>query len=164
MGNLSWNNGTVKENNTVYPWLVVTSLTTYSCSFKYTVLAHGALWQCTGVTLRGFPSCLCTVIKPSIDTIFTRWCHIHAVSPLGQRQGMRHECMSHKNLHYPIMKPHPSLNWFLGWLSIPERAKVKGKGISFFSITAPTVQLVSSVPGDERKRSISCTIKKGMKE
>lgn len=42
MGNLSWNNGTVKENNTVYPRLVVTLLTTYSCSLKYTVLVHGA--------------------------------------------------------------------------------------------------------------------------
>lgn len=75
MGNPSWNNGTVKENNTVYPRLVVTLLTTYSCSRKYTVLAHGAHWWCTEVCYEAFPRVYVQSVKPSIDTIFTRWCH-----------------------------------------------------------------------------------------
>lgn len=87
MGNPSWNNGTVKENNTVYPRLVVTLLTTYSCSRKYTVLAHGAHWWCTEVCYEAFPRVYVQSVKPSIDTIFTRWCHTHAVSPLARGRG-----------------------------------------------------------------------------
>ena len=44
------------------------------------------------------------------------------------------------------MRPHPRRNWFLLWFISPLRAKVNGRGISFFSRTPPTVQFESIMP------------------
>ena len=51
---------------------------------------------------------------------------------------------------YPIINPHPKRNWFFVWFIKPLRANVKGRGSNFFSITPPTIQLVSTIPRNTR--------------
>ena len=47
---------------------------------------------------------------------------------------------------YPIMSPNPNWYWCFFWWTREQRARVKGRGISFFSITALTTKSVSTDP------------------
>lgn len=55
---------------------------------------------------------------------------------------------------YPIITPTPRRNWFLLWFINPLNASVKGRGLNFFSKTAPTDQFESMWPSRKEKKHI----------
>ena len=50
----------------------------------------------------------------------------------------------------PMMRPAPSWKLFLGWLRRPHSERVRGRGLSFFSMVPLTVHVESREPRNKR--------------